>query len=103
MADNNAYNKYEYIDAVRGYATLMVIAVHLSQRLDMSSFLGLLAEYGQMGVQLFFIASAYTLSLSYERRINEKYSLLNFLPAIDHIQRRVIWLYRRDRKHLLVH
>ncbi len=43
----------------------MVIATHLFSKMDgITNNLRLLAEFGQMGVQLFFVASAYTLCLS---------------------------------------
>ncbi|MBL0611864.1 acyltransferase [Aeromonas jandaei] len=70
---------YKYINIVRGIAILMVISVHTSQHV--SGFEGMLktiASFGQMGVQLFFIASALTLCLSWEaRKGNNCYS--NFI------------------------
>ena len=57
----------------------MVILVHSGQRIDgISPILKGISAYGQMGVQLFFIASAFTLCLSHEKRKIEKYSLTNF-------------------------
>ena len=57
--------KYDYIDAVRGIAVLGVVLVHTSQWVQTSSpFLFLLAKEGQVGVQLFYLASALTLFLS---------------------------------------
>ncbi len=57
---------YRYIDCLRGYAVLMVIASHLT-----SEFAGLpypverLTTSGWFGVQLFFLASAVTLLMSW--------------------------------------
>jgi len=71
--------KYLYIDNIRGIAILMVIFVHSAQKIDgISSELLWMSMYGQMGVQLFFIASAYTLCLSHEKRNDEHYPLTNF-------------------------
>ena len=71
--------KLKFIDSIRGVAILMVILVHTAQRI---SGLGVLAStitmYGQMGVQLFFIASAYTLCLSSQRRANETLPYIKF-------------------------
>ncbi len=61
--------RHAYIDALRGYAILGVVMVHASQ-----SFPGLHWAYkaftnqGQRGVQLFFVASAFTLALSWHAR-----------------------------------
>jgi peptidoglycan/LPS O-acetylase OafA/YrhL len=58
-----------YIDALRGYAILMVIAVHTSQYFDNLSYgVVTLANQGARGVQLFFIASALTLCMSWKAR-----------------------------------
>lgn len=64
--------KYEWIDVVRGIAILMVVSVHCSKCFDESSDLiqGMF-RYGQLGVQLFFVASAITLSLSMRARDGE--------------------------------
>lgn len=75
--------KYEYIDSLRGIAILLVILVHIGYNLDntMSYFsLGLIntISYCQCGVQLFFLVSAYTLTLSYYSRIKEEHQTRNF-------------------------
>ena len=59
----------KYIDAVRGYAILGVIMIHVLTVVQPKNiYLQLLANKGKYGVQLFFIASAFTLFLSQERR-----------------------------------
>lgn len=58
---------YAFIDALRGYAILGVIAVH-STVPNMQWPLDKLAASGKHGVQLFFIASALTLMLSWKAR-----------------------------------
>ncbi len=65
--------RYPHIDVLRGIAILMVIAVHVKISLtlnieELHSIFFMLFQYGQMGVQLFFVMSAYTLTLSMEKR-----------------------------------
>ncbi|MEJ6006959.1 acyltransferase [Paucibacter sp. AS339] len=58
-----------WIDALRGLAILMVLANHVALQVPgLSAPLRALASFGQMGVQLFFVASAYTLCLSWQQR-----------------------------------
>jgi peptidoglycan/LPS O-acetylase OafA/YrhL len=58
-----------YIDALRGYAILGVIGVHASQSgAELAWPLQLLADQGARGVQLFFVVSALTLTLSWRER-----------------------------------
>jgi peptidoglycan/LPS O-acetylase OafA/YrhL len=71
--------KLNYIDFLRGIAVLLVILVHTSQSIEgLSQPLANLAGYGQMGVQLFFLVSAYTLCLSAEKRKEEKSKNINY-------------------------
>ena len=65
--------KLKYLDSIRGIAILMVILVHVSQNVNLQNpVMIFLTNYGQLGVQLFFVASAYTLCLSSEKRQNER-------------------------------
>jgi peptidoglycan/LPS O-acetylase OafA/YrhL len=62
-------HRYGFIDATRGYAILLVIAVHSSQYFDnLRPAIRTLADQGARGVQLFFVASALTLCLSWNAR-----------------------------------
>ncbi len=71
--------KLNFIDSIRGVAILMVILVHTSQKISgLDSITATVAKYGQMGIQLFFIASAYTLCLSAVQRENESFALLKY-------------------------
>ncbi len=66
-------NKLQYIDCLRGIAILMVILNHADWHLpQMNWYVQALSNYGQMGVQLFFVASAFTLCLSMERRKSDE-------------------------------
>ena len=61
--------RYAYIDALRGYAILMVIAVHTSQAFpNLPTSLATVLSQGARGVQLFFVTSALTLSMSWVAR-----------------------------------
>jgi peptidoglycan/LPS O-acetylase OafA/YrhL len=71
--------KLEYIDVLRAIAILMVILIHTGQTVhglvgQVASFV----DYGQMGVQFFFVASAYTLCFSQVRRKQEQKQLTAF-------------------------
>jgi peptidoglycan/LPS O-acetylase OafA/YrhL len=74
--------KYRYIDALRGYAILGVLAVHcynfVSNRVS-GVFTTALFQNAGRGVQLFYIVSTVTLFLSQSRRSErERYPMLNF-------------------------
>jgi peptidoglycan/LPS O-acetylase OafA/YrhL len=70
-----------WIDALRGLAILMVLANHVALVVPgLSAPLLALARFGQMGVQLFFVASAYTLCLSWQQRhVEAPQPVLRFL------------------------
>jgi len=72
--------KYDFIDALRGYAILGVVAVHSSSFIAPdNAYLQLLMSSGWLGVQLFYIASALTLCMSWEaRRFDEIAPVRNF-------------------------
>jgi peptidoglycan/LPS O-acetylase OafA/YrhL len=57
--------RYAYIDALRGYAILMVVMVHTSGAFpDLPQSLAKVLSQGARGVQLFFVTSALTLAMS---------------------------------------
>jgi peptidoglycan/LPS O-acetylase OafA/YrhL len=72
--------KLEHIDSLRGVAILMVILVHTAQLTPRMSHRMLeIATLGQLGVQLFFVVSAITLSLSADHRVDEKNRYKKFI------------------------
>jgi peptidoglycan/LPS O-acetylase OafA/YrhL len=72
--------KYRFIDALRGYSILAVLLVHSAAAVRPTSpVFGMLVSLGARGVQLFFITSALTLSLSWNvRRTHEVSPVRNF-------------------------
>ncbi len=71
--------KYEYIDSLRGIAILLVILTHVRQHLRFfPELINQITLDGHLGVQLFFIVSAFTLTMSYYSRINEQNKTKNF-------------------------
>lgn len=63
--------KFEFVDILRGLAIVAVIAVHSEEVLydyPVSAGLRAVFHFGQLGVQLFFVASAITLCLSMAAR-----------------------------------
>lgn len=61
--------RYGYIDALRGYAILLVIFVHSSQMIGgLRTQVYQIGDQGARGVQLFFVASAITLCMSWQNR-----------------------------------
>lgn len=68
-----------FIDALRGVAILMVIITHVSPATpNVSGLVSSLCSYGRMGVQLFFVLSAFTLCLTYAGRMGEPNAVSKF-------------------------
>lgn len=73
--------KLDYIDALRGLAILGVIMVHTSQygNFNVPHIISNIIAQGARGVQLFYLASAFTLFLSFKNRLTrEKFPIRNF-------------------------
>jgi peptidoglycan/LPS O-acetylase OafA/YrhL len=61
-------DKVAFIDAMRGIAIALVVLVHTGQNIDGDGPVGRVSRLGELGVQLFFVASALTLCMSMRRR-----------------------------------
>ena len=59
--------KYQYVDVMRGIAILLIIFTHTGFPKSVAQGLKFFS-FGQLGVQLFFVASALTLYLSMNSR-----------------------------------
>ena len=69
MAVNVAGPKLDYVDSLRGIAIIMVVVVHTSLSIEgLNKSVAAILFYFRTGVQLFFILSAFTLSLSITKR-----------------------------------
>jgi peptidoglycan/LPS O-acetylase OafA/YrhL len=81
MNERMKNTRFGYVDTLRGIAILGVIAVHVGQYGNFSMpifFVKMIAE-GARGVQLFYLASAFTLFLSLKNRSsNEMNPIKNF-------------------------
>lgn len=71
-------NKLLFVDSMRGWAILMVIACHQALEFRLPPVVKWFASYGQTGVFLFFLASAFTLSNSATMRSDESFPVRNF-------------------------
>lgn len=72
--------KFQYVDALRGIAILLVILVHTGGRTPEGLPFDTISVYGQYGVQLFFVMSAFTLCHSAARmRTLTKPGYLSFM------------------------
>jgi peptidoglycan/LPS O-acetylase OafA/YrhL len=58
-------DKLDYVNALRGIAILMVLTVHAGQYVEVVEPV---TRWGARGVQLFFVASAFTMVMSWRRR-----------------------------------
>ncbi|MNJ30607.1 O-acetyltransferase OatA [compost metagenome] len=77
---NQTIKKHDYIDAIRGIAIILVVLTHSSQYVKpVSDFLIRIMAEGARGVQLFYVASAVTLCMSWAaRKSNEINPIRNF-------------------------
>jgi peptidoglycan/LPS O-acetylase OafA/YrhL len=66
---NSAAPRLPFLDALRGYAILGVIVVHVEQLAPLSSPLAeRYAQHGNRGVQLFFLVSAVSIAMAWHAR-----------------------------------
>ncbi len=61
--------RLDYLDALRGYAILGVVATHVQSLVsDRPGAINAYADFGAFGVELFFVVSAFTLTESWRQR-----------------------------------
>ncbi len=66
---SSAAPRLPYLDALRGYAILGVVIVHVEQKGQLSSSLAeTYAQHGRYGVQLFFLVSAVSIAMAWHAR-----------------------------------
>lgn len=65
-------DRFEFIDALRGWAILGVMATHAAAVAELSGPAAKLAHFGGYGVQLFFMVSAFTIFLTYRRGLQRE-------------------------------
>jgi peptidoglycan/LPS O-acetylase OafA/YrhL len=72
-------NRLPYLDSLRGVAILMVILTHVCAALQsafgLQNSAAMLAIYSQAGVQLFFVVSAFSLCIGYEKRRGDRHAI----------------------------
>lgn len=75
-------NRLEYLNALRGLAAMWVLIEHTAlspqPRLHVPGWLETFVVSGSMGVELFFVVSAFSLCLSMPAHANEKRPLVGF-------------------------
>ncbi len=60
----------------KGIAIFMVLFVHSTQRFALPVWLKMVGGFGQMGCQIFFVLSAFTLCLSFDRKQTKYFEFL---------------------------
>lgn len=81
MEKSITISKFDYIDSLRGIAILAVVMIHTAQwgTHIVPPIMGRIISEGARGVQLFYLASAFTLFLSFKRRFaKENKPIRNF-------------------------
>lgn len=74
--------RYPYLNALRGLAALWVVVVHVAMmpqpRMELPDWFDIYVTKGVMGVELFFVVSAFSLCLSMPRHAGEERPQLGF-------------------------
>lgn len=65
----SAPRRLDWLDALRGWAVFGVVLVHAGQIARSPGIAGKISSAGQYGVQLFFLVSALTISMTYDAHI----------------------------------
>ena len=81
---SDKFKKFEYLDSLRGIAILLVVLGHVGNMIEHSvnpyfpEFISRFIYNGHLGVQMFFIVSAYTLLMSHDNRKGEINAIKKF-------------------------
>lgn len=65
---NINYKKLQSVNFYKGIAIIMVILVHSAQLFKLPNIITYIPRFSQMGCQIFFVLSAFTLCMSYSKR-----------------------------------
>jgi peptidoglycan/LPS O-acetylase OafA/YrhL len=81
-------SRFDYIDVLRGIAILGVIAVHTGQYGDMNVplFFKTIIDQGARGVQLFYLASAFTLIRKNDNNKHGKKNRRNKMGSMKNVK-----------------
>lgn len=71
LSPPRASRRLDWLDALRGWAVFGVVLVHSGHLAKSFGFAGQVSAAGQYGVQLFFLISALTISMTYESHIGQ--------------------------------
>lgn len=64
MSNELSHKRIPLVDIFKGFAMIMVVIVHAEQIIALPSGVDCIAKFGQMGCQIFFLMSAFTLCIS---------------------------------------
>nr|WP_278524547.1 acyltransferase [Brucella anthropi] len=74
--------RIQYLDSLRGFAALWVLVLHVAMMpqpiFDLPDWFGVYVKHGTMGVELFFVVSAFSLCLSMPGHSKEQRPLIGF-------------------------
>lgn len=88
-ADNSSANyRYDLLDPARGLAALAVVIFHRGTHPEFPSLFNWIAEYGEVGANIFFVISGYVIYQSAERHFQKEGS-----GALFFLKKRVRRIY----------
>lgn len=64
MGNEMSHRRIPLVDIFKGFAMIMVVIVHAEQIIALPSGVDCIAKFGQMGCQIFFLMSGFTLCIS---------------------------------------
>jgi peptidoglycan/LPS O-acetylase OafA/YrhL len=66
---SDGQDRIDFLDALRGFAILGVIVTHVGAYANVSGVARKITDFGGMGVELFFVISAFTIFLTFDRAL----------------------------------